>query len=151
MQNRKILPTLILALTVAPGFLLSSCAPVTATRGNYIELWQIEEIAPGKNTKDDVLHILGSPTTIAPFDDRTWYYLGQNTARRGVFSPEIVDEKIVMVRFAKDGHTVEEIRNIDPARGNIEPTGEETPTYGNETTVFQQFFGNLGRFNVPQE
>lgn len=62
----------LLALTAALGLALPACTPTQAARGNMVEDYRLSEVVPGISTKTNVLKSLGSPTTIAPFDDNVW-------------------------------------------------------------------------------
>ncbi|MCB9983150.1 MAG: outer membrane protein assembly factor BamE [Rhodospirillales bacterium] len=121
---------------------------MVAQRGNMLENHQMQQIVPLESTRSDVLRNLGSPTSKSTFNPNVWYYIGQKTEKRGIFDPEVVEERIVMVAFNEEGY-VETIQDIDRERMNIPYVREKTPTHGNETTVMQQFLGNLGKFN-PQ-
>lgn len=128
---------------------LSACTPTKAVRGNILKDYQVSAVQPGVDTQSDVLRKLGSPTTRAPFDDRTWYYLGQETEKRGILDPEVTSESIVIVMFDETG-TVARIDNVDPRRTDVPYVREKTPTSGNEMTVMQQLLGNMGRFNKAE-
>ena len=106
------------------------------------------QITPFESTRTDVLRNLGSPTTRSTFDPNVWYYIGQETEKRGILDPEVTQERIVLVAFNEEGF-VEAIQDVDRERMNIPFVREKTPTHGNENTVLQQFLGNLGKFN-PQ-
>lgn len=138
-----------LLLASATAFTLitaSACTPTTHMRGNMLEQNQIERITPGVDTPSTVLNKLGSPTTKAPFDDNIWYYIGQETEKRGILDEEVVNEQIIIVTFNQAG-TVESIENNDHGRVDTPYVRRKTPTTGNEMTIMQQFMGNLGRFN----
>ena len=124
----------------------SACSPVVHQRGNLLENHQMEQITALESTRSDVLRNLGSPTTKSTFDPNVWYYIGQETHKRGILDPEVVQERIVLVAFNEEGF-VETIQDVDRERLNIPYVREKTPTHGNETTVMQQFLGNLGKFN----
>lgn len=145
--NKKLL--IASALCAIGGFMLSACSPTVTQRGNKLEDYQIEEVVLGIHTQSDVLRILGSPTTRAPFNDNIWYYIGQEKHKRGILDPKVVDERIVIVAFDEQG-TVQTINEADADRINIPIEREKTETHGNELTVMQQLLGNLGRFN-PQD
>jgi outer membrane protein assembly factor BamE (lipoprotein component of BamABCDE complex) len=109
---------------------------------------RMAEIVPGISTRQNVLQTLGSPTTIAPFDESVWYYIGQKTEQKGVFDPKVVEQKVVVVAFTTEG-VVEVIQPIEADQINVPIARRKTPTGGNEITVMQQLMGNLGRFNKP--
>lgn len=138
----------ILALTCGAALLSAACTPVMATRGNLLEDYQIAEVQPGISTRSDVLKSLGSPSTQSTFDSNVWYYIGQETEKKGILDPKIVNERIVMVAFDDEG-VVQEAKDVDREHMNIPYARNKTPTHGNDSTAIQEFFGNLGKFN-PQ-
>lgn len=140
LKRTCLLTATLLALAAA------ACTPIIAQRGNMLENHQLEQITPQESTRSDVLRNLGSPTSKSTFNPNVWYYIGQKTEKRGILDPEVLEERIVMVAFNEDGY-VETIQDIERDRMNIPYVREKTPTHGNETTVVQQFLGNLGKFN----
>lgn len=141
MKNLRILACAALSATIIAG-----CTPTHNTRGNLLQDYQLSEVRPGVDTRTEVLRKLGSPTTRAPFDDNVWYYLGQETEKRGILDPEVKSERIVEVTFDKSG-TVKDVQDIPNNRIDIPYVRSKTPTSGNDITVMQQFLGNLGKFN----
>ena len=65
-------------------FACIACSPSQATRGNLLTQDRIESIQIGQSTKSDIVRAIGSPTTIAAFDNKTWYYIGQLTEKQGL-------------------------------------------------------------------
>jgi outer membrane protein assembly factor BamE (lipoprotein component of BamABCDE complex) len=100
--------------------------------------------SPTKHTRK-----IGSPTTVAPFDDNTWYYIGQKTEKRGILDEDVIEEKIVVVTFNQQGQLIE-VKQAENEHEDIPYVRRKTPTSGNEVTVLQQLMGNLGKFN-PEE
>ena len=131
-------------------FLVPACTPVTSQHGNMLEDFQIQEVKAGEHTRSDVLRILGSPTTQSTFNPNIWYYLGQESEKRGILDQAITDERIVVVMFNENG-VVDAIQDVDSERENIPYARTKTPTHGNDLTFMQQLLGNLGRFNTPQD
>ncbi|MBX2833809.1 MAG: outer membrane protein assembly factor BamE [Micavibrio sp.] len=145
-QKTKIFFTLTLILSAVLH--LSACTPTIAKRGNLVENTQLDKLTTGQSTRSDVLRTLGSPTTKSTFDSNIWYYIGQETEKRGILDPKVTKERIIMVALDEEG-TVENIEDIDRARMSIPYIRDKTPTHGTETTIVQQFLGNLGKFNPP--
>ena len=137
-----------LITSVAAIIVLSACSPTINERGNIVQDYQIEQITTGIHTRLDVLKILGSPTTQAPFNDNLWYYIGQKTEKRGVFDEEVAEERIVAVKFDPEG-VVRAIQEVENERVDIPLERSKTKTHGNEITIPQQLLGNLGKFNRP--
>ena len=144
MKNIRLLTCAALSVSVLGG-----CTPTHHVRGNMLQDYQIAEITPGKDTRSDVLRKFGSPTTKATFDESIWYYLGQETEKRGILDPEVVEERIVVVFFDDEG-VVQDVKDVDNERVDLPYVRRKTETSGNEITVMQQFLGNLGKFNKEE-
>lgn len=129
--------------------LLVACTPVTATHGNLLEDYQLKEILPGIDGKDDVVRKIGSPTTMAPFRDNTWYYMGQKTEKKGILDPKVVRERLIVVSFDPDGKVGSVKERRDP-KDVVPIVQQTTPVSGNELTFLQQMIGNVGKFNTPK-
>lgn len=132
-------------LLVCAG-VLAACAPTKAVRGNLVEDHREKQIEPGVSSRADVLRVLGSPTTQAPFDENIWYYIGQKTEKTGIFDPKVVEERIVKVTFSDLG-LVETVNLMGNMREDIPINNRKTPTGGTSVTAVQQFLGNLGKYN----
>ncbi len=148
--NKKYHKSLLLSASLVLGLaLIPACTPMKATHGNLLEADRTSQIIAGTSTRDDVFRTLGSPTTVSPFDNNVWYYMGQKTEKRGIFDKEVVDETIVVVKF-DDNNIVTAFDTMNDARLDVPIKGDKTPTYGNEVTIMQQMLGNLGKFNPPE-
>jgi outer membrane protein assembly factor BamE (lipoprotein component of BamABCDE complex) len=126
---------------------LGACAPTVETRGNLISDIRYKMVTPQVSTRADVEQQWGPPTTVSTLDPNTWYYIGETTERQGIKAAKVVKRRMVRVRFdAAD--MVTELADLDPrAARPIEPVDRKTATAGKEYTMFQQFIGNLGKFN----
>lgn len=134
-------------LLAATAILTCACAPTVTQRGNMVKNYQMETLQPGTSTKSDVLRAMGSPTTQDPFDENTWYYIGQVKEKKGILDPRVTDERIVMIQFSSAG-VMNTLKDVGGNGEDIPYERRKTATSGNEVTVLQQFFGNLGRFNT---
>jgi outer membrane protein assembly factor BamE (lipoprotein component of BamABCDE complex) len=125
---------------------LVACSPIIDSRGNLPELDDLEKIRVGGTSKEQVTQILGSPSAIATFDPNTWYYISKRTETVVFFRPETLDQKVLTVRFDEVG-LVKELVAYDKASGEeVILVNRATPTAGQSLSLFQQLFGNLGRF-----
>lgn len=138
----------IIALFLVTLF-IQACTPTQSSRGNMVEDFRMKEITPGVSSRTNVLKSLGSPTTVAPFDDNIWYYIGQKMEKKGIFDPEVKDEKIVKVAFNDEG-IVETMEIVDSDRIEVPKVRRKTHTGGNEVTLLEQLLGNVGRFNKSE-
>ena len=136
-----------LIVLVAASVILSACTSRYATRGNLPDPDRLEEVIPGEVHARDVAEILGTPSTFSTFGGESWYYISERVEYYAFLEPEILDRKVLQVRFNKQG-MVEWVGQKDNQQGrNIVFVDRTTPTAGNEITFFEQIFGNLGRFN----
>ncbi len=143
--SQTLLPTA--SVVAAMVLLLGACAPRVDTHGFMPNAELIEQVEPGVVSKLDVADILGSPSTIATFDQDTWYYITQKTQNFAFFKPEIVDQQVLVVNF-DDQDMVSDINRYTIEDGLIvDPVSRKTPTVGKELTFLQQLFGNVGRFS----
>jgi outer membrane protein assembly factor BamE (lipoprotein component of BamABCDE complex) len=126
---------------------LSGCSNPVEQRGNLPPDKVVAEIKPGSTDKETVTRLLGSPSSVASFDDSTWYYISQKTKEIAFFKPETVDQEVVTITFDKDG-VVKGVQKLGMnARNELTPVERTTPAPGKELTFFEQLIGNFGRFN----
>lgn len=128
------------------GAMLVGCAPVKATRGNFVADDQLHEVQVGTHHQADVMRILGTPTSKSIFDDNTWYYVGLKTEQEAFFDPDVEEKRMIAVAFDESG-LVSGLSEIDHDGYQIPISGRVTPTSGQDLTVIQQLLGNIGRFN----
>ncbi|MBC8268239.1 MAG: outer membrane protein assembly factor BamE [Rhodospirillaceae bacterium] len=127
--------------------LLGACTPKIDVRGNLPDPERLSEIVPGEQSRAEIEEILGTPSSVAVFDQETWLYVSQRTETVAFFEPEVKERKVIILKFDKDG-IVSTIETLSAENGkNIQPVDRTTPTAGNEFTLIDQLFGNLGRFN----
>ncbi len=136
---------------IVVGAALTACSPQVATRGHLVEDRRLEQIQVGQSTANDVLAVLGSPSTVAPFDDRVWYYIGQRTERTAFFRPEVIERRVIKIVFDDSG-MIREMDELGVDDGmSVELVERETPTLGRRMGFLEQMVGNIGRFNPSDE
>ena len=129
----------------------SACTPNVATRGNLPDPDKLAEIVPGEASRDDVVYLLGSPSSAATFGDEIWYYIAARVETVAFNEPEVIDQQVIAIRFGEDGLvTAIDKYGMDDARA-VETVDRVTPTSGKEVTILQQLIGNVGRFARKQQ
>ncbi|MDP6954164.1 MAG: outer membrane protein assembly factor BamE [Alphaproteobacteria bacterium] len=140
--NRTRLPLLAALALLA----LAACEPRVDTHGFMPNTELVSQIQAGEQDKYEVAEVLGSPSTMATFDDDVWYYITQQSRTFAFFKPEIIDQRVLVVRF-DEANVVSEINRYTIEDGLIiDPVTRKTPTAGKELSILQQLFGNIGRF-----
>jgi outer membrane protein assembly factor BamE (lipoprotein component of BamABCDE complex) len=127
---------------------LATCAPSVEQRGNLPTPEKLSEIHAGSTTKDEVVKILGTPSSVSVFNnDKSWYYISRRTAQTAFFEPAVLDQQVYIVRFDDQGvvKTVDH-KVLDDGK-EISPVARATPAPGRELSFLEQLIGNLGKFN----
>ena len=148
MQIRYRLPFnfLFSAIVFFTFFLSGACSPRLDTRGNLPNKDLLANIEIGHVHKNQVLKLIGSPSTTELFDGESWYYISEQTSTKAFFEPKIISRKIVIIRFDGKG-IVKKIETVGLDAGRkIVMVDRKTPTAGEEMTILKQLFGNIGRF-----
>src|SRR5262245_13031708 len=70
-----------MAAAAAAALSIAGCAPDVEQRGDLPTSDEIAQIHPGKTTKDQVVKILGSPSSVGVFDANAWYYISKRTSQ----------------------------------------------------------------------
>ncbi|MGE0259307.1 MAG: outer membrane protein assembly factor BamE [Alphaproteobacteria bacterium] len=140
--RRARLPALALVVAAVAG-----CGATVDQRGNLPEADKLAEIQPGTTTREQVVKILGTPSSTGVFDDKNWFYISRKTKQFAFLNPDVLDQQVYIVRFDGNG-VVASVDRKDLADGrDIEPVPGATPAPGRELTFLEQIVGNLGRFN----
>lgn len=132
-------------LVAATGLSLMACDTPVQIRGHVTDPESIDAIEAGQYTQEDVLALLGTPSTVSTFDQRTWYYIGQKSTKFAFQHPDVFERSVLILSFDDTGFLREkQVLSLADGR-EIEPSPRETPTEGRDFTLMQQFLGNLGR------
>ncbi|MCP5369026.1 MAG: outer membrane protein assembly factor BamE [Hyphomicrobiales bacterium] len=137
--------TLALCLGLALG--AAACAPRIDTRGNLPDPDLLADLKPGEISRNEVEEILGSPSTVAMFEEETWFYVSERTETTAFFAPQVEERQVLILKFNSQG-MLSGMRTVGlDASREVDPVDRETPTAGNEMTILDQLLGNLGRFS----
>jgi outer membrane protein assembly factor BamE (lipoprotein component of BamABCDE complex) len=133
-----------LVLAIALAGYLSACASKTATRGNLPTESQLEKIKVGESSRQDIVKILGNPSTRGTFDSQVWYYISRQTEQWAFMPAKVVDQRVIAIYFNPRGQVqhLEQYRTEDGRK--VDFVRRETPTSGHELGFWEQMFGNLG-------
>lgn len=115
-------------------------------RGHAVTDEQLTQITPGVSTRTDVQALLGSPSQSGTFSDENWYYISGVTQIRPGRTEALRSQRVVVIAFNPQG-AVTEVRQLSQAdMPSINFVSRETPSPGNERSLMQALFGNVGRF-----
>lgn len=120
--------------------LLTACTSIgeTQVHGHLLSDSDLEQIPPG-SSQEQVLVVLGSPSTTSTIDGKTFYYI-QSTAHRPVafMRSRTIDRRVVAVYFDQNDQ-VERVANYGMQDGVVfDFISRTTPTTGRELTFVRQ-------------
>jgi outer membrane protein assembly factor BamE (lipoprotein component of BamABCDE complex) len=95
-------------------------------------------------SQEQVLLVLGTPSTVATVSGEVFYYISQRTERKAAFmNPQVVDQRVLAVYFDPE-RRVGRVANYGVQDGKIfDFDSRTTPTGGEELSFLRQIFGNL--------
>jgi outer membrane protein assembly factor BamE (lipoprotein component of BamABCDE complex) len=118
----------------------------THYRGYMIDAKTMDQIRVGASA-EQVLVVMGTPSTTSTVGGDAWYYISQKTERTLAFQqPRITDQRIFAVYFDK-GKRVQRVANYGIEDGRvIDFVTRTTPTAGPESSFLRNMFTGLLRF-----
>lgn len=130
--------------------MLSACTFQIDNRGYEHEGMDYSKIQVGVHTTEQVQELLGSPSSVSAFPPPTWYYVSKTTATKAFLAPNILEQRVVTIRFNQDGV----VESVSESQGEnareVKPVGRETPTSGYETSALRDVFGNFGKLSTKK-
>ena len=118
------------------GFLLGGCLTQTYQRGYLLPDGAIEQIQLGAS-QEQVLIILGTPSTVATVSGEVFYYISQKSQQTSFLPQTEVDRRVIAVYFDKS-RKVERLANYGIKDGQVfDFISRTTPTGGQELNYVQ--------------
>ncbi len=130
------------------AFFLSACASDDQVNGQLPSPERIAMIEPGVSSRDDVLELLGSPSTRPPFDDDNWYYIRKISRMVAFFDPVVLEQNILTIVFNDDGIVDDILLYTQKDGRDIAMAERITPTQGRELTIWEQILSNYGNIGA---
>ena len=139
-----------LAGAVALGALVAGCTlGEDLQRGYVIDERAVAQVKPGQ-PPDEVLRLLGTPSTVSTVGNKSWYYISQTQSRTLQFMGESVTDQKVMAVYFTPGFKVERIALYGLQDGRVfDFISRKTEAGGQEANFVAQLFRGLGTF-VPK-
>jgi outer membrane protein assembly factor BamE (lipoprotein component of BamABCDE complex) len=139
-------PALLLAVALA----LAGCGAFTETfqRGYVVQEGALEQIPIGAS-QEQVLIVLGTPSTVATVNGEVFYYISQKAQRAAAFLPQkVVDQRVIAVYFDKN-RRVRRLANYGLKDGKVfDFVSNATPTGGQELNYLRGVFQHLSPFGM---
>lgn len=133
-------PRLLRAVAIA-ALALSSAACSSFTQnyqhGYVFDEAALEQVPPG-STQEQVLLVLGTPSTVATVSGEVFYYISQKAERTAFLDSKVTDQKVLAVYFGQD-RRVERIANYGLKDGKVfDFISRTTPTGGHDQNLIRQ-------------
>ena len=81
---------------------LTACTPGIDRRGFVPDETDTQPIQSGVDTKSTVLARYGTPSTVAAFDDNSWYYISDTKERRTYHLPTTTQRTVLAIKFGQN-------------------------------------------------
>ncbi len=136
------------ALIVALALALGGCVGETFQRGYVLPEGALEQIRLGAS-QEQVLIVLGTPSTVATVSGEAFYYISQRAERAISFMPtKITDQRVIAIYFDKE-RRVERVASYGIKDGKVfDYISRTTPTAGADTNFIKALFQNLGNAHI---
>jgi len=130
------------AAALAATVVLGGCDSFTQVyqRGYVLPEGAMEQVPLGA-TQEQVLIVLGTPSTVATVSGEVFYYISQRAEQKLAFLPQAVtNQRVIAVYFDKQ-RRVERLANYGLKDGRVfDFVGRTTPSGGNELNYLNYIF-----------
>ena len=126
-------------------FQLNSCGlKVVENHGQiYEKNINFEELQVGKTTRNEIVQLLGSPSTTSNFDDeQSWIYISSQFKKFVFLDGSNTDQKILILSFNQNTLKNKELLSKNDIN-NIEYEETLTDSRGKKVNWIKDFFSNL--------
>jgi len=135
-------------IAFACGMTLSGCGRFTETfqRGYVLQEGALEQIPIGAS-QEQVLIVLGTPSTVATVNGEVFYYISQKAERAAAFlNQEVTDQRVIAVYFDHD-RKVRRLANYGLNDGKVfDFVSQTTPTGGQDLNYVRGSLKSLLKF-----
>ncbi|MBB4373639.1 outer membrane protein assembly factor BamE (lipoprotein component of BamABCDE complex) [Bradyrhizobium sp. cir1] len=122
------------------GVALAGCTGEQFQKGYILPPGALEQIPIGAS-QDQVLIVMGTPSTVATLDGEVFYYISQRSERMVAFmNQKVVDQRVIAIYFDKN-RRVRRLANYGLQDGKIfDFISRTTPTSGQEMSYLAPIF-----------
>lgn len=119
---------------------LAACTGEQFQKGYILPPGALEQIPIGAS-QDQVLIVMGTPSTVATLSGEVFYYISQRSERKVAFMQQsVVDQRVIAIYFDKN-RTVQRVANYGLQDGKIfDFISRTTPTSGQEMSYLTPIF-----------
>jgi outer membrane protein assembly factor BamE (lipoprotein component of BamABCDE complex) len=129
------------AAVLGLGLWVAGCGAFTQNyqRGYVMAPGALEQVPIGA-TQEQVLIVLGTPSTIATVNGEVFYYISQRTEQTAFMPSKVVDQRVVAVYFDRN-RRVERLADYGLQDGKLfDYVSRTTPTGGSDLSYLSYVF-----------
>jgi outer membrane protein assembly factor BamE (lipoprotein component of BamABCDE complex) len=128
------------AVVAAVCLTLGACTGEQFQKGYILPPGALEQIPIGAS-QDQVLIVMGTPSTVATLNGEVFYYISQRSERKVAFmNQQVVDQRVIAIYFDKN-RQVQRLANYGLRDGRIfDFVSRTTPTSGQELSYLTPLF-----------
>jgi outer membrane protein assembly factor BamE (lipoprotein component of BamABCDE complex) len=136
------------ALIFTLALSLAGCFGETFQRGYVLPEGALEQIRLGAS-QEQVLIVLGTPSTVATVSGEAFYYISQRAERTVSFLPtKVTDQRVVAIYFDKD-RRVARVAAYGMKDGQVfDFISRTTPTAGSDVNFVKAMFDALSNAHI---
>ena len=124
---------------------IASCTETINTHGQVILPSRLAQIQPGTTTKDQVMQLLGSPSSTGTMNDNRWYYITSTVGTKAFNPHKLKDRRVIVMDFDPSSSIVTAMQEKTEEDGKtVDPDRKVTATNGQSMGILDQMLGNLG-------
>lgn len=126
-------------LVLALSLIVSGCITQTYQRGYILSDGALEQVPLGAS-QEQVMIVLGTPSTVATISGEVFYYISQRTEQTSFLPQKEIDRRVIAVYFDKNRH-VERLANYGMKDGKIfDYVSRTTASGGKDQNMLGYFF-----------
>jgi len=132
------------ATALAAAVPLAGCFTQTYYHGYVVQQGALEQIPLGA-TQEQVLIVLGTPSTVATVNGEVFYYISERAEKTAFLPQKVVNQRVIAVYFDKN-RRVERLADYGMQDGKIfDFVSRTTPTAGKELNYLTYVFKIFGK------
>ncbi|MCM5559941.1 outer membrane protein assembly factor BamE [Pleomorphomonas sp. JP5] len=134
------------AIALLTAVSLSACGTPPIQHGYVLSEEALAQVPVG-SSREQVLLVLGSPSTTSTLSGDTFYYISQTIDENPLMGRTVTDQRVLAIYFDEQG-LVKQIANYGLKDGKVFDFIErKTRTGGADLNLLAQIFNGVGRVN----
>jgi outer membrane protein assembly factor BamE (lipoprotein component of BamABCDE complex) len=132
------------AIAIAAALPLAGCFTQTYYRGYVVQEGALEQVPLGA-TQEQVLIVLGTPSTVATVNGEVFYYISERAEKTAFLPQQVVNQRVIAVYFDKN-RRVQRLADYGLQDGKVfDFVSRTTPTSGKELNYLTYVFKIFGK------